>query len=103
MYNIISSRTLVDLVTEKGLIGYEEFITRCTGNSTGEALGLLAEVMLKHRTTSGKPAKVYATNKEAVGIAEDVVRRLGLKGFTFDHKLAVGASIQYCVFSEALG
>lgn len=79
MRNIINGKTLHESQVEKGLIkGMEEFLTRCTGTTTGEVLGDISKLM------QGDVKEVVynpARSGPQLSIFRESIQRMGLKGF----------------------
>lgn len=84
MRNIISGKTLVQAVQEGGLDGAKWFPTRCTGHTLGTGLKVVADLLVsaKHRECNGGE-RVTQTREEYL-VAQQIVERLELKGFTFE-------------------
>jgi len=98
MRNIISDKTLLEAVQERGIVGAKEFTTRCTGKTTATALHYISEVMSKASEYEGEPVVVYTSDSEVYAACKKVVIKLGFIGFTFDNNLYGGGYVKYCPF-----
>ena len=98
MRNIINGKTLHESQVEKGLIkGMEEFLTRCTGTTTGEVLVAIGKLMqgdVKEITYN------HPRDTAELSIFRESIQKMGLSGFKEQGRAHSGlVTITYLPFS----
>lgn len=98
MKNIISNKTLIQVTTDMGLRGAQEFPTRCTGHTTGKALELIGFVMQKAKVANCKQVSVYTPEREVLTKAVDIIYGMNLVGFSWSRSCFGGGDLRYQPF-----
>ena len=81
MYNLISGKTLNQVVAEHGpRVGLIQFQTRCTGRTFATALQAISNAMLTASATQEGRTQVQ---QDVFNCAKHTIEQLGLVGFSF--------------------
>lgn len=92
MINIINNKTLYDYQLELGVKeGLKEFASRCTGNSTGQALELIGQLMQAKQEV----IDLKFSQPVVMQYIVERIEQMGLVGFIFQ-----GTTLSYYPFKE---